>query len=174
MLPSEPSTSAAGIGFDEPLDMLLSCHQKVLRFCGQIDKLPHYVAEHGVNPAVVNTCQGILRYFDVAGPLHHADEERDLFPVLAERAPDCKPLLTEISIEHITLEGMWHRLREQLQALADGNVAALDTLLSEAFTARYRDHIYHEETTLIPLGRLHLTAAELAALGESMTTRRTD
>jgi len=26
--------------------------------------------------------QGILRYFDTAGQLHHQDEEQDLFPAL--------------------------------------------------------------------------------------------
>ena len=54
----------------------------MLRCCAQLDKLPGYLAEWR-HPVVVTTLEGVLRYFDVAGPLHHADEERDLFPLLA-------------------------------------------------------------------------------------------
>ena len=77
-----PFASPAAASFDTPLDMLTSCHQKVLRCCAQLDKLPGYLAEHGVTPVVVTTLEGVLRYFDVAGPLHHADEERLVFPAL--------------------------------------------------------------------------------------------
>ena len=50
MLPSEPFASPAAASFDTPLDMLTSCHQKVLRCCAQLDKLPGYLAEHGITP----------------------------------------------------------------------------------------------------------------------------
>ena len=35
MLPSEPLASPAAASFDAPLDMLTTCHQKVLRFCAR-------------------------------------------------------------------------------------------------------------------------------------------
>ena len=123
---------------------------------------------------VVTTLEGVLRYFDVAGPLHHADEERDLFPLLAARAPDSQPLLTEIAIEHITLEGMWARLREQLLAVNAGDAAALDTHLSQAFVQRYRGHIDHEEGELLPLAQQVLSTDELERIGGAMSARRRD
>jgi len=38
--------------WDEPIDMLYACHGKVKRFCGQLQMLPDYLAEHGCNDAV--------------------------------------------------------------------------------------------------------------------------
>ena len=174
MLPSEPLASPAAASFDAPLDMLTTCHQKVLRFCAQLENLPGYLDAHGITPTVVTTLEGVLRYFDVAGPLHHADEERDLFPLLAQRAPDSQPLLTEIAIEHITLEGMWSRLREQLQAVNAGQAQALDVHLSQAFVQRYRAHIDHEENQLLPLAHQLLSADELEQIGDTMSARRRD
>ena len=38
--------------WDEPIDMLYACHGKVKSFCGQLQMLPDYLAEHGCNDAV--------------------------------------------------------------------------------------------------------------------------
>ena len=38
--------------WDEPIEMLYACHSKVKSFCRQLQLLPDYLAEHGVNQAV--------------------------------------------------------------------------------------------------------------------------
>jgi len=68
----------------EPIEMLYACHSKVKRFCKQLQILPVYLAEHGVNQAVKNDVQQILNYFNISAPLHHDDEEKDFFPALVE------------------------------------------------------------------------------------------
>lgn len=61
----------------------------------------------------------ILRYFDLAGPAHHADEELELFPWLlrpdfpaALRAP-----LRNLVERHRQLEAAWQSLAEDLRGL---------------------------------------------------------
>ncbi|WP_230370020.1 hypothetical protein [Paludibacterium denitrificans] len=58
--------NTAAVSFEQPLEMLLACHDKIRRFCDQLDKLPGYVAQHGVDEAAKNTIDGAIRYFDVA------------------------------------------------------------------------------------------------------------
>ena len=65
--------------WDEPIEMLYACHSKVKSFCRQLQLLPDYLAEHGVNQAVKNDVQQIIHYFNQAAPLHHDDEEKDFF-----------------------------------------------------------------------------------------------
>lgn len=65
------------VTFAEPIEMLYACHGKVRRFCGQIAMLSGYIAENGCNQLVLQTIRQISRYFNVAAPLHHEDEEEN-------------------------------------------------------------------------------------------------
>ena len=159
---------------DEPLEMLEACHERIEAQLKTLERLAAYLPDHGADVQARQAASAILRYFELAGPNHHEDEERDLFPLLAQRAPDSQPLLTEIAIEHITLEGMWSRLREQLLAVNAGEAQALDVHLSQAFVQRYRAHIDHEEHQLLPLAHQLLSADELEQIGGTMSARRRD
>lgn len=75
------------VTFAEPIEMLYACHGKVRRFCGQVAMLSDYIAENGCNQIVLQTIRQITRYFNVAAPLHHEDEEEDFFPLLLQYAP---------------------------------------------------------------------------------------
>lgn len=65
------------VTFAEPIEMLYACHGKVRRFCGQVAMLSDYIAENGCNQLVLQTIRQITRYFNVAAPLHHEDEEEN-------------------------------------------------------------------------------------------------
>ena len=65
------------------------------------ERLPAWVAEHGVDADAVAGARRVARYFDSAAPLHHADEELDLFPLLASDPPaasHCKPALSTVTV----------------------------------------------------------------------------
>ncbi|UGA39749.1 hemerythrin domain-containing protein [Chromobacterium haemolyticum] len=89
MLTLDTLSSAAAPSFEQPLEMLQACHDKIRRFCDQLDQLPSYIEQHGVDEAARNTIDGLVRYFDLAGPAHHSDEEDELFPLILERV--CPP-----------------------------------------------------------------------------------
>ena len=122
------TASAAAPSFDEPLDMLYACHDKVRRFCDQLDALPAYITEHGRNQAVINTITGIVRYFDLAGPAHHQDEEDELFPLILARQPDAAPKIEQLLGEHGYLHSRWNAIRMIYGHVYTAKVDALGNL----------------------------------------------
>src|SRR5512142_197066 len=91
--------------FDDPLAMLYACHDRIEAHCATLEKLVEYLPLHGCNSAARQAAANILRYFDTAGPNHHADEERDLFPLLrasshGPEALELAALLESLMAEH--------------------------------------------------------------------------
>ncbi|WP_024304393.1 hemerythrin domain-containing protein [Pseudogulbenkiania sp. MAI-1] len=172
MLRLDDLGQTAAPSFDAPLEMLVACHDKVRHFCSLLDKLPGYLAEHGVTPALQGSVDGILRYFDVAGPAHHADEEEELFPLLRQRLPDTDTPLSRLAADHVLLGQRWQVLRRQLVALQGGTAERVDAEAIHAFTAHYRMHAQLEEDWLFPLVAANLSDEELHRAGQHMAARR--
>ena len=69
-----------GAGFDAPLAMLATCHERGERQCATLLRLVAHLREHGADAQAREAATAVMRYFDRASPDHHADEETDLFP----------------------------------------------------------------------------------------------
>jgi hemerythrin-like domain-containing protein len=120
---SIPGFSSPAAGTEAPLEMLAACHIRIERQCATLRRLAAHLAEHGADSQARSAAAGVLRYFDTAAPLHHADEEQDLFPALLESMagsdPVCLKGMTQgLRDEHRELEAAWGRLRPRLQAIA--------------------------------------------------------
>ncbi|GHD79071.1 hemerythrin domain-containing protein [Vogesella fluminis] len=174
MLSLDALTSAVPApSFDEPLDMLYACHDKVRHFCKQLDALPGYITEHGHSHAVLNTIAGIVRYFEIAGPAHHQDEEGELFPLIVARQPDAAAKIEQLLAEHGYLHARWNAIHEQLQTFGRGELAELDTAAIAEFTRLYREHAQREEDWLFPVAGQLISEDELRDAGKRMAARRT-
>ena len=68
--------------WDDPLEMLQACHERIEAQLALLARLRTHLAEHGVDQAAQEAIAGIQRYFTLAAPLHHQDEEEDLFPAM--------------------------------------------------------------------------------------------
>jgi len=120
---SIPGFSSPAASTEAPLEMLAACHIRIARQCATLRRLAAHLAEHGADEQARSAAAGVLRYFDTAAPLHHADEEQNLFPALLESMagsdPVCLKGMTQgLSDEHRELETAWARLRPRLQAIA--------------------------------------------------------
>lgn len=160
-------------GFDQPLDVLLACHDRIQKQCATLQKLLAHLPQHGSDVQAQQAARNILNYFDTAAVHHHDDEERNLFPLL-ERAGrgewcDVVELLTS---EHDDLAQLWRALRPPLQAIVQGETVALNTIHIERFIALNRSHIAFENERVLPLAREILSAADLQSLGRAMAARR--
>ncbi len=163
--------------FDHPLQMLHACHGKIMQQCSTLRSLTEHLPRQGCDTRAQQAAQAILRYFETAGELHHQDEEIDLFPALRavlnhETAPQMEALLADLLADHVALLALWGQIQPLLQQLAQGEVVALPTDLSERFIAGYFGHIAREEKELLPLAEYLLTPAQLEPLGASMAARR--
>jgi len=176
-LPGFPSPSA---GFDEPLSMLASCHERMHAMVALLERLSTHIAAHGADGEACQAANRVIKYFDTAAVHHHADEEEDLFPALLDAVAGsdavCIRELTHALIaDHRKLERHWQALRPHLQALASTTEDAAekwDAEVASQFATAYRSHLRREDNDLLPLANRLLGQAELGQLGRAMKDRR--
>lgn len=163
-------------GFDAPLDLLQACHGRIAQQCATLEKLLAHLGRHGADAAASRTAAGILKYFRQAAPLHHRDEEEDLFPRMLARLDREHATLAELTAllqaQHRTLDDLWARLEGILERLAQGRSAALPAALAADFISRNRAHLELENGRILPAARRLLTTADLGEIGQAMRARR--
>ena len=83
---SLPGFASPGVGFEQPFEMLEACHERVQRSLALLQRLVDHVDRNGHDADSRSAARDVLRYFDIAGPHHHEDEERHVFPPLQQHA----------------------------------------------------------------------------------------
>lgn len=94
--------------------------------------------------------------------LHHPKEDHFLFARLAERAPEARPLIEELSKEHVRGAQLVRDLESALLAFEVNGArefAAFDAAVS-AYAEFHWEHMRKEEALLLPLAERHLTEAD--------------
>jgi hypothetical protein len=116
-------------------------------------------------------------YFGIAFPLHRADEEEDIFPLLIGRNDELDAAIGELVHDHDTHEAQVTRLVEicrtieQDPAQARAHSAELDELV-RALEAELVSHLALEERTMFP-AIATLTEQERLDVLHHMRERRT-
>lgn len=167
LLPGRPAPEA---GFAAPYEMLGACHDKVRRMLELLRRLGAHLAQHGPDAQAGQAARDVMRYFDLAAPLHHEDEERHVLPcLLAGPDPALAALAQRLQQDHRDMVPAWARLRAQLEALSQGRDEGLDW---RDFAALYQRHLHDEDLLAYP-GAQGLSSPEaLAAMGRDMMRRR--
>lgn len=157
---------------DDPIELLQACHDKVRRFAGLTLRLRAHLAERGPDDQAQEAARSILRYFDMAAPLHHDDEDLDLFPALKSlMQPSLSACIDEVASEHDTLGHMWQALRPWLLATAAGQRYAAPEEIDD-FARSYPAHAQREEDHIYPAAT-QLSAEQLQTISAAMVARRT-
>jgi hemerythrin-like domain-containing protein len=161
-----------GAGFDQPFEMLDACHQRVERTLGLLERLAAHLAVHGADAQAQQAAHDVVRYFDLAAPHHHEDEERHVLPRLREQGRS--DLADRVLREHQAMAAAWTGVRVALLDIAQGHWRAEDHGAAGwvAFTALYREHIVLEERDVFPLARAQTGAEALRAMADEMARRR--
>jgi pyridoxamine 5'-phosphate oxidase len=165
-----------GPSFDEPLEMLAACHERIAAQLATLERMAPHLERKGCDAEAKSAAQAVLRYFDSSGTLHHQDEDQDLFPLLRSKAAsqeraDILAAIEELQQEHEAMEAQWKTLRERLKAIAAGE-ARLDSEPVARFVWLYRRHMDRESTAVLPFAKQALDPAQRAALGQAMAARR--
>lgn len=157
-----------------PVDLLLACHGKIRHFmslASSLSTVPASAAE------TASAASQVRRYFKEAFPLHIADEEELVEPLLRLRDPNLGEPLSNMKREHRDQEGTVARLLslcgivevrpQRLVALQHHLKATTDEL-----RAGLELHLAEEERLLFPaLSRL-LSSTELDSVLVAMRLRR--
>lgn len=165
---------AAQASFAQPMAMLLACHERVGRMLHLLERLDGHVRVHGADAQSASAARDVMRYFDLAGPAHHEDEERHILPRLRQQGQQA--LASRLQGEHLRMVQMWAALRPDLQALADAapgsGTASWPALPWQAFAELYRTHIALEEAEAYPAVAAAAQSDERARMGAEMAARR--
>ncbi len=171
-----PGFSAPAVGFEQPFAMLEACHERVQRTLGLLGRLREHVRQQGVDHDARQAARDVLRYFDIAAPLHHQDEELHVFPLLlAEATPEVQALVTRLQQDHVAMTADWAAARAGLQALLHENATGFtpqDEAALDRFAMRYDAHIAAEEGMAYPAAAALLPPAALEVMGREMAARR--
>ena len=175
---ARPSLFDLPAAFDDPLEMLLTCHRRIERQLQTLERLQVHLEVNGVDAEASSAAQAILRYFTRSAENHHEDEEKDLFPLLEERIPAgeekarFRALRTGLEADHENVRELWARLRKTVEAVGDGMPRTLQAADVRALVEAYARHIAAEETALQDLFDRWIDEGDRLALGRSMSARR--
>ena len=170
LLPQAPS-------LDEPLEILEACHDRIEAQLKTLERLLDHLPQYGADEQARQAAHNVLRYFALAGPNHHEDEERNLFPTLLARASveeveQVRSLVYDLLADHSQMASALEIVREQLALIVDGAGAAFDETAVRRLIGLYRKHIDKENRDLLPLSRRLLWPSDIKALSHAMTARR--
>lgn len=177
MSPTFPGFDSPAVGFEQPFEMLLACHERVRRSLALLGRLVRHVDERGHDESSRSAASDVLRYFDLAAPLHHEDEERHVFPVLADSGdPELVGAVSALHRDHARMSALWAGLRVTLEAWSRPDaVGAADHGFRQQvaeFELIYAGHLATEEEVVFPAARDRLHGHRLADMSADMERRR--
>ena len=166
--------------FDSPIEMMKLCHEKVRRFARLTQRLGRHMEKSSIDAAAKEAAESVLRYFTIAAPLHHEDEEDDLFPALRNLSIERLGVtehevlhrnLQELEAEHVQLTALWHQIATWLNALLQ-DIATPPPQCLNTFAITYTAHADREEKYIYPYAEA-LAPVTLNRIGQRMAKRRT-
>ena len=136
-----------------------------------------HIDANGHDASSRSAASDVLRYFDIAAPHHHEDEERHVFPaVLATGDARMQAHVAQLKADHARMSTLWGQLRLVLESWRDADpapaVADSDRALVRNFVHCYADHIPLEETLVYPAAQGLLDAVRQVEIGAEMAARR--
>jgi hemerythrin-like domain-containing protein len=168
--------AAPAAGFEEPFGMLEACHERVQRMLALLARLREHVRTHGVDAQARQAARDVMRYFDLAAPQHHLDEELHVFPpLLAGNDHGVRALVQRLQRDHVEMDAGWASARTVLARIADAKVNQLpdeDEARLVAFAGLYDAHLRAEEQIAYPAAQRLLDEPARTAMGEEMMRRR--
>lgn len=159
--------------------MLAACHERVERMLALLARLQTHLASQGRDEPARQAARDVMRYFDLAAPLHHEDEELHVFPpLLAGPDTGLHRLVEHLVQDHRAMEAAWPEARRVLHTIAESPaadwtpLASTQTAALTRFAALYRRHLADEDHQAYPAAQAALTERSLQAMSRDMMRRR--
>ena len=160
--------------FLQPLDIILSEHDRQLLFCDRFVEL----ANERQPESVREKTEMLLAFLTKDLPLHALDEEQNLFPLMKLR---CRPddgfdaVLAQLEFEHSVDKVLAQHIVIDLKEIAgvrtpDQPMRLFGNL--HTFEQCQRRHLAWENSVVLPLACKRLRSADLEQMGRSMAARR--
>jgi hemerythrin-like domain-containing protein len=174
-----PGMRSPAVGFEAPFEMLLACHERVERMLDLLTRLRSHLTQIGCDAQASTAAADVMRYFDLAAPQHHLDEEFHVFPaVLALQDGRLDLLVYRLKQDHLEMEKSWVQVSKALARVVDSGFKAwmpfsdAEHTHMDAFVAIYKDHIQNEEGRVYPAAKRALDSEQLQVMSRDMVRRR--
>jgi hemerythrin-like domain-containing protein len=157
---------------DTPLDYISADHLRQRCVCVA---LKHFAASGHVSRSEADM---VIAFLDHDLPLHHDDEDQDLFPAVRRRTiaeDDLGAVLARLSEDHRLSDVMVHAIVGVLAATPCQDPVRLDRQAREimkAYAASEHRHLAMENSIVMAIARIRLKSADLAAISQAMKQRR--
>ena len=175
---SIPGFDSPAAGFDEPFEILDAYHHRLHRSLELVQRLQRHLVNQGADEQARQAALDVLRYFTIASPLHHEDEERHVVPLLLQTGQDALVKAAEqVMQDHVQICSVWRSLEPMLREIVNGENPDRQRLADTVrkFVRLNESHLAFENGVVFPKAR-ELTegkgSAALAAMGHEMAQRR--
>jgi len=172
------SLSPGKAAFSHPLTLLKSCHEKILHFSSALVKLSEVLQKEGWSISNKDSADQIRRYFNIAAPEHHKDEELHLFPAIIALDPSLQDpeikaqlnLINQMVQEHVETDALW----EKLDSMLASHSTTFDELneMGIQFAAELARHAEIENTEIFTFAEQHINEATFEQMGKAIAKRR--
>jgi hemerythrin-like domain-containing protein len=157
---------------DTPLDYIVADHFRQRSICVALKRF----AAAGHAPR--RDADMVIAFLDHDLPLHHEDEDQDLFPTVRRRAlpeDDLGAVLARLSEDHRLSDVMVHAIVDVLAAMPGHDPVHLDRQtrdIMKAYAASEHRHLAMENGIVMAIARIRLKSADLVAISRAMKQRR--
>jgi hemerythrin-like domain-containing protein len=174
-----PHVRAPDAGFEQPFALLDACHERMRRSLDLLHRLVEHLQTVGHDADARSAAHDVWRYFELAAPAHHADEELHVLPRL-QRSGDLwlADLARRLQADHDAMRDVWAQLgpllREVHESVSALSASSLDALHAHTgqFVAIHERHLRLEDNFALPAVRERMRPEELTAMGREMQQRR--
>lgn len=164
--------------FEQPLDLLMSCHEKIIHFSSALYKIVSALKKEGWTDNYAVSVDQVRHYFNIAGPEHHLDEEKHLFPAIIALDPEFKKarsmeivsMINTMIKEHVESDALWETL-DKLLAERSEDFLTLEKL-SRQFETDMHEHARIENEQIFPYAKAHINNSDFKAMGLAIARRR--
>ena len=164
--------------FERPLELLISCHKKIVHFSSALCDVIAALKKEGWNDNISTSAAQIRHYFNVASEKHHLDEEEHLFPAIIAIDPEFKQtqsvemvqLINRLIKEHVESDELWKTLDTMLEEKSE-DFATLEEL-SQAFKASMHEHARIENEQIFPYAKARISDSDFKKMGQAIAKRR--
>ena len=147
----------------DQFNALDACHQQIHQQLAELADLLERLETSSDSPHCRQKAKTIEAFFSEVARPHHAEEEKNIFPVLlASDNAELVQAVRTLQQDHGWIEQNWLELAPMLRALAQGEDWADMAELkhnAEVFVSLCHDHIVLEETLIYPEAKARLAEA---------------
>jgi hemerythrin-like domain-containing protein len=155
----------------DPFAMLRGSHRRLEERLASLEEAARSLGDPASVADAIAECESVLAFFGRSVARHEEDEEKSLFPRLAQHS-ELSPVITALNAEHEQQRRLAEDLGAVVESLGYDPDARVLLGIVESLRTAYRRHIEREEKDLFPAAEKLLSPDNIADMAREMDARR--